>query len=263
MCGIAGVFGEAGRDAGLLARMAGTLAHRGPDDQGVWTDADAGIGLANRRLAIIDLSPHGHQPMLSSDGRYVLTFNGEIYNHADLRSELEGRGAVPAGGWRGHSDTEVLLVAIATFGLKAALERCVGMFALALWDRQERRLQLVRDRFGEKPMYYGWAGKDFVFASELKAIRAHPRFKGEIDRRALALFASRTYIPAPFSIYRGIFKLEPGCILDLSAAAARRPLFAPPAVDTSSRGVSNTRYWSYRDVLRQGLADPICDEDEA
>ena len=263
MCGIAGIVGEAARDAGLLSRMAGAIARRGPDDQGSWIDAEAGVALANRRLAIIDLSPQGHQPMHSSNGRYVLTFNGEIYNHAELKSELEGRGAAPEGGWRGHSDTEVLVEAVAALGLGRAVERCVGMFAFALWDRKERRLSLVRDRFGEKPLYYGWAGSDFVFASELKAIRLHPRFNAEVDRRALSLFASRTYIPAPLSIYRGIFKLEPGCILELDGEAARRPLAEAPAVGFSALGLSITRYWSYRDTLRKGLADPIENEDEA
>nr|WP_283937770.1 asparagine synthase (glutamine-hydrolyzing) [Sphingomonas hankyongi] len=262
MCGIAGVIGEAARDAGLLSRMAQTIAHRGPDDEGIWNDAEALIALVNRRLAIIDLSPHGHQPMLSADGRFVLTFNGEIYNHAELRDELEARGAVPSGGWRGHSDTETLLQAIASLRLEPALERCVGMYAFALWDRQERTLRLVRDRFGEKPLYYGWVAKDFMFASELKAIRAHPRFEGEIDRRALALYASRTYIPAPLSIYRRIFKLEPGCILDVPLDAAGKPLEEPPSTDSPASGLSVTRYWSYRDVLLSGLRDPIRDEDE-
>lgn len=261
MCGIAGVLSSSGVSREMLDRMAATLAHRGPDDEGVWLDTDAGVGLANRRLAIIDLSPAGHQPILSSDGGFVLTFNGEIYNHPDLRRELEANGAAPEEGWRGHSDTEVLLQAICTWGLQGAVERCVGQFAFALWDRRARRLSLVRDRFGEKPLYYGWVGKDFVFASELKAIRVHPGFAGEIDRRALRLFAARTYIPAPLSIYRGIFKLQPGCILELSPDA--QPLAETPSVGLSSRGLSLTRYWSYRDVLRDGLKDPIEDEKDA
>ena len=263
MCGIAGIVGEASRDARLLSRMANAIAHRGPDDQGSWIDVEAGVGLINRRLAIIDLSPHGHQPMHSSNGRYVITFNGEIYNHSELRSELEERGATPEGGWRGHSDTETLLEAIATLGLRPAVERCVGMFAFALWDRKERRLSLVRDRFGEKPLYYGWTGSDFVFGSELKAIRLHPRFDPEIDRRALGLFAARSYIPAPLSIYRRIYKLEPGCILELDAAAPPQPLGAAPAIGQRNEGLSVSRYWSYREVLRAGLDDPIGDEVEA
>jgi asparagine synthase (glutamine-hydrolysing) len=263
MCGIAGILGESSGRQSLLKRMGGSLAHRGPDDQGIWADPEASVGLVNRRLAIIDLSPAGHQPVHSSNERFVLTFNGEIYNHADLRAELEARGAIPDGGWRGHSDTETLIEAIATLGLGAALGRCAGMFAFALWDRKERRLSLVRDRFGEKPLYYGWAGSDFVFASELKAIRILPGFGGEIDRRAVGLFASRSYIPAPLSIYRGIFKLEPGCVLELTADAARSPLTEPPREGSRSKAVSLTRYWSYRDVVRAGLDNPIEHEAEA
>ena len=259
MCGIAGIL-TSSLSPDLVQSMARALAHRGPDDEGIWTDAQAGVGLANRRLAIIDLSPAGHQPILSSDGRFVLTFNGEIYNHRDIRAELEASGGVPEGGWRGHSDTEVLLEAISLWGLKPALERCVGQFAFGLWDRKERRLSLVRDRFGEKPLYYGWVGSDFVFASELKALRLHPNFAGAIDRRALRLFASRTYIPAPLSIYRGIYKLQPGCVLEISLDA--EPLSDAPVAGHASNGLSLSRYWSYRDVLRAGLDDPIDDEQQ-
>jgi len=236
--------------------MAATIVHRGPDDEGFWVDNEAGVGFAHRRLSIVDLSPAGHQPMLSADGRYVLTYNAEIYNHPELRKELEEQGAAPPGGWRGHSDTETFLECVSAWGLAKTLPKIVGMFAFALWDRKERTLSLVRDRFGEKPLYYGWAGNDFVFASELKAIRAHPRFQGEIDRRALRLYASRTYIPAPFSIYRRLFKLEPGCVLTISPEAAAVPLDAPPQERIH-------RYWSYRDVVRHGLANPIEDETDA
>jgi asparagine synthase (glutamine-hydrolysing) len=263
MCGIAGVIGEAAADGALLARMAGRLSDRGPDDQGTWCDAEAGVGFAHRRLSIVDLSAAGHQPMVSHGGGLVLTYNGEIYNHGEIRAELDSIGATPEGGWRGYSDTETLLEAIARWGLKPALDRCVGMFAFALWDRATRRVSLVRDRFGEKPLYYGWAGRDFVFGSELKAIRYHPRFDPSIDREALGLFASRSYVPAPLSIYRGIFKLEPGCILELSGEAARRPLREPPAVGSQGGGRSLVRYWSYRDVLLAGMDDPLTDEREA
>jgi asparagine synthase (glutamine-hydrolysing) len=263
MCGIAGVIGKAARDPQQLSRMADAIAHRGPDDQGVWTDDAAGIGLASRRLAIVDLSPQGHQPMPSSNGRLVLAFNGEIYNHLDIRAELEERGAAPTGGWRGHSDTETLVEAIAALGLDDTLERCVGMFGFAVWDRRDRKLSLVRDRFGEKPLYYGWAGGDFVFASELKAIATHRHFDAEIDRQALKLFAARAYIPAPLSIYRGIYKLEPGCVLAIDPRTAATPLREPPVVDERPNGASITRYWSYRKVLEAGLADPITDEVEA
>ena len=253
MCGIAGLWTKGRPDAGLLARMATAVEHRGPDDAGVWFDADAGFGFAHRRLAIVDLSPHGHQPMHSADGRFVLSYNGEIYNHGELRAALDGEGRTPEGGWRGHSDTETLLEAIAAWGLEAALTQSVGMFAFALWDRRDRTLQLVRDRFGEKPLYYGWAGRDFVFASELKAIRTHPEFDATIDRRALHAFAARTNVPAPLSIYRHLFKLEPGCILTLTNLD---PFDEPPA-----RLIR--RYWSYEEVVRDGLSDPFSTEAEA
>jgi asparagine synthase (glutamine-hydrolysing) len=262
MCGIAGIISTTRIEPRLLERMTNAVAHRGPDDVGLWVDAEAGVGLGHRRLAIIDLSPAGRQPMLSADGRFVLTFNGEIYNHADLRAELEASGAVPEGGWRGHSDHEVFLQGIVVWGLKEALRRSAGMFAFALWDRRERTLSLVRDRFGEKPLYYGWAGRDFVFGSELKALRVHPRFERAIDRRALRLLAARTYIPAPLSIYQGVFKLPPASILTISAGAAATPLDeAPP--EGRSGGVNLEHYWSYRDVVREGLDRPIEDEAEA
>lgn len=243
--------------------MAGVLAHRGPDDEGIWIDGDAQIALGHRRLSIVDLSPAGHQPMHSADGRFVLSFNGEIYNFEELRAEIEDAGQVPEGGWRGHSDTEVLLHAIAAWGLERALTKSVGMFALALWDRRERRLFLVRDRFGEKPLYYGGAGGDFVFGSELKALRAHPRFDNAVDRRALSLFASRTHVPAPFSIYERIFKLPPGCVLEVALDAVGVPLTEPLKEGTSNCGIGLRRYWSYRDVVARGLADPIGDEADA
>jgi asparagine synthase (glutamine-hydrolysing) len=227
MCGIAGLVSRRRIDPGLVSRMAGVIAHRGPDDEGIWIDPDANVGLAHRRLSIVDLSPQGHQPMLSADGGFVLNYNGEIYNHAELRRSLDARGQGPEGGWRGHSDTETLLQAIACWGLRAAVEQAVGMFAFALWDRKERVLSLVRDRFGEKPLYYGWAGKDLVFGSELKSLRLHPDFDGEIDREALGLYAARAYVPAPKSIYRRIFKLEPAAILSLTVEAALRPSAEP------------------------------------
>ncbi|MES2119070.1 MAG: asparagine synthase (glutamine-hydrolyzing) [Pseudomonadota bacterium] len=260
MCGIAGIFGSHAPDRDLLAQMDASLRHRGPDDHDHWVDEDAGIALIHRRLAIVDLSPLGRQPMHSHDGRFVLIFNGEIYNHADIRGELE---VEEARNWRGHSDTETFLEAISSWGLAKALERAVGMYAFALWDRKDRKLSLARDRFGEKPLYYGWAGRDLVFASELKAIRRHPKFQAEIDRRALRLFAARTYIPAPFSIYRRVFKLEPGCVLELDARAASTPLEEPPQVGGRAGGLHYWRYWSYRDVIAAGLANPIGSEREA
>ncbi|HEY7005906.1 MAG TPA: asparagine synthase (glutamine-hydrolyzing), partial [Sphingomicrobium sp.] len=239
------------------------LVHRGPDDRGTWIDHDAGIGFGHRRLAIVDLSPNGRQPMASSNGRWVINCNGEIYNHAELRAQLNGAGLAPERGWRGHSDIETLVEAIAAWGLEIALSRAVGMFAFGLWDRSERKLYLVRDRFGEKPLYYGWAGGDFIFASELKAITAHPRFDNDVSRAALEAFAARSYVPAPLSIYRRIFKLPPASILEIAPAAAIAPLEESPAETPGAGGVRLQRYWSYAQVLAAGARDPITDEASA
>ncbi|MBU9487645.1 asparagine synthase (glutamine-hydrolyzing) [Burkholderia multivorans] len=212
MCGIDGFLNSVAFDEetarGTLARMTASLAHRGPDAQGLWVDPAAGIALGHRRLAIVDLSVHGRQPMASACGRYVMVFNGEIYNHRELRAQLERVGRAPA--WRSHSDTEVLLAAFAAWGVDATLRRATGMFALALWNRESRVLTLARDRIGEKPLYYGRIGDALVFASELKALRAYPGFDGEIDRDALCLYLRHSAVPAPHTIYRGIRKLPPG-----------------------------------------------------
>jgi asparagine synthase (glutamine-hydrolysing) len=222
MCGFTGFLNLSHRAdeplGAVVCRMAATLHHRGPDDVGVWIDDQAGIALGFRRLSILDLSPEGHQPMLSAGGRYVLAFNGEIYNFADVRRELQGSASLPAPTFRGHSDTEIMLAAIERWGLVEAARRFVGMFAFALWDRQERSLCLGRDRLGEKPLYYGWCGDTFLFGSELKALRAHPRFHGEVDREALFLYVRMGSVPSPRAIYRGVSKLPPGTILTL-----RRP----------------------------------------
>jgi asparagine synthase (glutamine-hydrolysing) len=263
MCGIAGIFGDKARDRRLVSAMRDTLAHRGPDDQADWIDAEAGIALAHRRLAVVDLSPAGRQPMESADGRFVLTFNGEIYNFPEVRNTLEREGHVPQSGWRGHSDTEVFLQAIATWGLYRALGLSAGMFAFALWDKRERLLTLVRDRFGEKPLYYGWAGTDFLFGSELKALREHPQFDHSIDRGALSLFASRAQVPAPLSIYKGVYKLPPGCLLQVTSDGARTRLDAPPVEGARGNGLQLKRYWSYRGLVERGLTEPIDDEGEA
>ena len=261
MCGIAGMLSRKPVAPEWLRAMASALVHRGPDDFGIWSDPDAGIGLAHRRLAIVDLSPHGHQPMASQSGRYVLSYNGEIYNHSALRSELDLGGNGPA--WRGHSDTETLVEAISAWGMEATLAKCVGMFALAVWDRRERTLTLARDRFGEKPLYYGWVAGNLMFSSELKAMRSHPEFKNQIDRQALSLFARRTYIPAPRSIYQHIYKLEPGCILVATLDALNSAPSETPRAGHCASGLSIERYWSYRAVVEAGQRDQIEDEQEA
>lgn len=247
MCGICGTLETGPRPSGALEgladAMAKALAHRGPDDHGTWVDAEAGLALGQRRLAILDLSPAGRQPMASASGRFVMVLNGEVYNYADLRSALEAdaKGPLP---WRGHSDTEVLLEGIERWGLEATLRRAVGMFALAVWDRQERVLRLARDRVGEKPLYYGWQDGRFLFASELKGLRAHPRFRAEVDRDSLALYFRFGYVPGPHCIYRGLRKLPPGTILEVRAdAPGARPEPVP--------------YWSAREVAEAGRARPF------
>src|SRR5574340_296444 len=216
MCGITGFidttrqFDGPGATAALQC-MTDAIRHRGPNDEGHFYDAPSGVALGFRRLSIIDLSPNGHQPMTSASGRYVIVFNGEVYNYAELRRELEPLGFR----FRGHSDTEVMLAAFEAWGVEPAVKRFVGMFAIALWDRQERELKLIRDRLGIKPLYYGWAQGTFLFGSELKALRAWPGFAADVDRDALCLYLRHDYIPAPYSIYRNIYKLLPGRILSV------------------------------------------------
>jgi len=245
MCGLVGFLGgfaaHGDSDEALLKRMADPIFNRGPDDAGYWVDAPQRIGFAHRRLAIVDLSPAGHQPMSSASGRYVIAFNGEIYNHLLLRRSLEDASMAPA--WRGHSDTETLLAAFDAWGIHGTVERAIGMFAIAVWDRQARNLTLVRDRIGEKPLYYGWQGSGnnavFLFGSELKALRVHPAFEGKINRGALSLQLRHNYIPAPHSIYEGITKLMPGTLLTLSESQ-REPVLQS--------------YWSGAGVARTGVA---------
>ncbi|HEX7443628.1 MAG TPA: hypothetical protein VF320_07065, partial [Acidimicrobiales bacterium] len=219
MCGLAGLLDpERGVSADQLGRwsveMTESLSHRGPDDRGVWVDSDGGVAFGHCRLAVVDLSAEGHQPMVSADGRWVIAFNGEIYNHKSMRRRLASEGAE----FRGASDTEVLVAAAERWGLDKALQVVEGMFAFSLWDRSRRQLHLVRDRFGEKPLYYGWVGRRLAFASELKAFHRLPEFSPELDRDAVALLLRRNCIPAPSTVYRGILKLEPGRVLTVDAA---------------------------------------------
>ena len=218
MCGFVGVFGGGAYghlgDETMLKRMADTIANRGPDGEGYWCDWDHQIGLGHRRLAVVDLSTAGHQPMRSGSNRYVIAFNGEIYNHLLLRQELEVAGKVSI--WRGYSDTETMLAGFDAWGIQGTVERSIGMFAFAVWDKRTNTLTLGRDRLGEKPVYYGWHGDVFLFGSELKALKAHPVFDGKIDRDALSLYMRHNYIPSPYSIYKGVAKLRPGSLLTVS-----------------------------------------------
>lgn len=221
MCGIAGIatWQNSAALGPELKRMTDPITHRGPDDWGAWTDDEAGIGLGQRRLSIIDLSAQGHQPMSSASGRWILSYNGEIYNFTELRDELESAGRAPV--WRGHSDTEVLLACIEAWGVELTLQRAVGMFAISLWDRRDRVLTLARDRMGEKPLYYGEVGGRVLFGSELKSLTAVAGGRLEVDREALSEFLRFAYLPAPRSIWKGIHKLPPGHMLEL-----RRPVDA-------------------------------------
>ena len=262
MCGIAGFIGlnEQGNHA-LLAqiaeKMASTIRHRGPDDSGIWVDSNAGIAMGHRRLSIIDLSVLGHQPMISSSGRYVIVYNGEVYNFPELRAELEKKGYA----FKGHSDTEVILSAFEEWGIEEAVKQFVGMFAFALWDRTEQRLWLGRDRIGKKPLYYGWLDRGFCFASELKALTKCPRWSGEINRDVLALFMRYNYIPAPYSIYKNIYKLYPGTLLSirLEDAIYGVPDFSPmPVTEGADKcRVQPVPYWSLRKVYQDALENPF------
>ncbi len=248
MCGLAGSLDLARSTNAEVLRataevMAGQLVHRGPDDAGTWVDAAHGIALAHRRLAVVDLSPSGHQPMVSASGRLVIAFNGEIYNFPRLRAELVGQG-YPL---RGRSDTEALIGAIETWGIAAALDRVEGMFAFALWDRAQARLTLARDRFGEKPLYYGLFGDTVLFGSELQALRSHPAFRGEIDRGSLTLLLRHGYIPAPHSVFRGVSKLPPGSTITLGRGSVSLP---KPEV-----------YWSVLDAVEAGARSPWTGDD--
>ena len=218
MCGIAGFVGASSNPYACLDRMIQKINHRGPDDKGIWHDEKSKIGFAHARLSILDLSSAGHQPMHSSSNRYVIIFNGEIYNYKEILSQLEKNSSIKM---RGHSDTEVLLAAIERWGLEKTLKKTSGMFALALWDKKNYVLSLARDRIGEKPLYYGWIDDTFIFASELKAIKEFPGFNNKIDRDSLALFLRYSSIPAPYSIYKGISKLRPGFILEFVPASKK------------------------------------------
>ena len=239
--------------------MADAVRMRGPDDSGEWADG-CGIAFGFRRLSIIDLSAAGHQPMVSPDGRFVLAMNGEIYNHGELRAMLDPTRTTP---WLGHSDTETLLAGFGEWGVRATLERAVGMFALALWDRAERRLHLARDRFGEKPLYYGWSDKAFVFGSDLKSLRRFPGFNAGIDRDVLALYLQYNCVPAPYSIYKQVYKLQPACLLTLDANACAPVPASAPFAPWSERGLTIERYWSLADVLARGNEHPLADVREA
>lgn len=243
MCGFTGFLGQPQSSEMLLREiqnMEFSLKHRGPNDSGIWLDLDSGLALAHRRLSIIDLSAAGHQPMISPCERYVLAYNGEVYNHASLRQQLEREGGAFA--WRGYSDTETLLAGLRHWGIEACLQKLNGMFAFALWDRLEKQLILARDRMGEKPVYYGRNGNNILFGSELKALVAHSEWRGEIDRNALSLFMRYNHVPGTTTIYLGISKLPPAHYVTISGQGGQ--ISEPKA------------YWSLAEVAHSGLSDP-------
>jgi len=247
MCGIAGFIACPGKSISMplaesIGIMTGTLKHRGPDDSGVWADAVQGIALGHRRLSIVDLSVHGHQPMVSESGRYVISYNGEIYNFEELRARLDGSGC--RNSWKGRSDTEVFLACVERWGIDGALRAIIGMFAFALLDRNEHTLYLARDRVGKKPLYYGWVNGHFVFGSELKALKAFPGFSPRIDRQALTAYLRYNYIPAPYSIYSDVFKLPPASLLALKLA------------DIARKSLQISAYWSLKqEIIKKGTCD--------
>lgn len=243
MCGLAGLIGKNAVTPALLTAMTDAIDHRGPDDFGHWISDNRQIGLGHRRLSILDLSVAGHQPMVSASERYVIVYNGEIYNHLDLRRELAQSGGQTH--FRGHSDTETLLASVDHWGIKATLKKSAGMFAFALWDRKDRTLTLAVDRFGEKPLYYGRTAAGLAFASELKAIRTLPGFDNPIDRKAVRALLARGYVPTGMSIFSGITKLVPGTFAVIDPNNAESPRI--------------TRYYDYAAEVEAGHAAPITD----
>lgn len=245
MCGISGFYEkyQIQPRADVAAAMIARIRHRGPDDSGVWVDETAGVALGHQRLSILDLSPAGAQPIVSADSRFVMVFNGEVYNHAELRASLDPQGTVE---WRGHSDTETVLESIAARGIERTLTDCDGMFSIALWDTSNGTLTLASDRFGEKPLYFGWQGSAFLFGSEMKALKAHPEFKNEVNRDALCLLLRQNCVPAPYSIYRGVHKLLPGHYLALTQGDLE--VEAMP---------DQIPYWQLAEVIDAGRRDPF------
>lgn len=242
MCGFTGFITKKNFDTKVIWRSTNSMFHRGPDAAGIWYDQDAGVALGHRRLSVLDLTPAGNQPMHSFTGRYVIVYNGELYNFISLRNELD---KISTRQWRGQSDTEVILAAIQEWGIERALTRFIGMFAFALWDKKERILTLARDRIGEKPLYYGWCGDTFLFASELKALKAYPAFNADIHRNAITLYLRHNCIPAPYTIYKDIRKLTPGTTITISKKSEEGQ-YPEPVV-----------YWSARMVAEKGLKDPF------
>ena len=263
MCGITGIFGDI-REEDLYKftrNMSKSIVHRGPDNSGIWVNGKSGIAFGHQRLSVVDLSSAGHQPMMSPCGRFLTVFNGEIYNHMQLREKLNS--SIYEQSWNGHSDTETLVSAFSQWGIEKTLNHLVGMFAIAVWDFKVQKLYLIRDRFGEKPLYYGWSNGVFLFGSELKALRSYKGFNNAIDRNALSLYMQYMYVPSPYSIFKDIYKLDPGCILQIDSHGRGNP----PKQITSSvfngKGISIKQWYSLSKVAKNGQNNLIKDENEA
>jgi len=261
MCGITGIFGNLKKDnlKKSVQTMSATLTHRGPDDHGIWVNNKDGVAFGHQRLSIMDLSFAGHQPMASPCKRFVVVFNGEIYNHLQIRKKLNKHKQ----DWRGHSDTETLVSAFSQWGIEKTLDQLTGMFAIAVWDSKDRNLSLIRDRFGEKPLYYGWSNGVFLFGSELKSLRKYNGFNNKIDRRVLSLYMEYMYVPNPYSIFENIYKLEPGCVLRIDESSLVQPLEDAPFAPFKSQGLSVKQWYSLSDVARNSQKNLIKNEKEA
>ena len=263
MCGITGIFGNLRKDelAISVQKMSSTLTHRGPDDAGTWINEESGIAFGHQRLSIVDLSSVGHQPMMSPCGRFSVIFNGEIYNHLQLRDKLNASAYKQS--WKGHSDTETLVSAFSQWGIEKTLDQLVGMFAIAVWDLKVKKLYLIRDRFGEKPLYYGWSNGVFLFGSELKALRSYKGFNNKIDRNVLSLYMQYMYVPSPYSIFKDVYKLDPGCILKIDDSGRSQP---PKQITSSmfdAKGVCVKQWYSLSGIAKNSQNNLIEDESEA
>ena len=266
MCGIVGFISNSSYNSDklidIVSSMSKVISHRGPDDSGVWSDDSCNIALAHQRLSILDLSNAGHQPMLSPSERYIVSFNGEIYNHLELRIDLSKKYNNIS--WRSTSDTETLVTAFDKYGVRETLDKVVGMFAFALWDMHEKELYLARDRFGEKPLYYGWSHGNFIFASELKSLNKFPGFSNNINREALNQYLRLMYVPSPYSIYEDIYKLEAGCMIRIKAETPPVKIpNAPLKLPVMSQNFKIEQWWSLEDAVKSGISSQITDVDQA
>ena len=263
MCGIAGVFGSLRKEELDMCahKMSVALTHRGPDDFGIWSDEKSGIAFGHRRLSVVDLSLAGHQPMISPCGNFSVIFNGEIYNHLQLREKLND--STYKQSWRGHSDTETLVSAFSQWGIKKTLGQLVGMFAIAVWDIKNKKLYLIRDRFGEKPLYYGWSNGVFLFGSELKALQAYKNFNNIVDRNALSLYMQYMYVPSPYSIFKDVYKLDPGCILQIDNDGINKPPSRIMSSAFCAKGVSIKQWYSLSNIAEKSQHNLIKDKHES